>query len=132
MGHPDTSVAARRRELMRCDGDVICETDFLGVLLARAELIESWASYVQDQRWVVRNGSADVGARGRMGSSPFTRSRCCHVQLGSPGVCAPHRRDFATTIGPGTTKGIAQRRWWSAPSYRCVYTDDSSETLSAK
>jgi hypothetical protein len=48
--HPDTSVAARRRELMLCGGDVVCETDLLDVLLARPELIESWASYVQDQR----------------------------------------------------------------------------------
>jgi hypothetical protein len=48
--HPDTSVAARRRELMRCGGDVVCEADLLEILLARRGLIDSWASYVQDQR----------------------------------------------------------------------------------
>jgi hypothetical protein len=48
--HPDTSLAVCRRELLRAGDDLVCEADLVNVLLARPELIDSWASFVEDQR----------------------------------------------------------------------------------
>ncbi len=48
--HPDTSLAVRRRELLRAADDLICEADLVKVLHAHPELIDSWSSFVEDQR----------------------------------------------------------------------------------
>src|SRR5882757_3876364 len=48
--HPDTSLAVRRREVLRAGDDLVGEADLVNVLLARPELIDSWVSFVEDQR----------------------------------------------------------------------------------
>lgn len=47
--HPHASLAARRSEVLQAVPE-ICEGDLLAVLAARPQLIDSWVSYVEDQR----------------------------------------------------------------------------------
>lgn len=47
--HPRTSLATRKSEVLESVADV-CEDDLLDVLEARPQLIDSWSSYVEDQR----------------------------------------------------------------------------------
>src|SRR5579863_5538180 len=59
-----------------------------------------------------------------MASQYFMKTWSKRTLLGVP---SPH-----CSFAESTTRGIAPRRRWSTLSYRCVYTDDISETLSAK
>jgi len=47
--HPCSSLTVRAREVLESVADV-CEDDLLGALEARPRLIDSWSSYVEDQR----------------------------------------------------------------------------------
>jgi len=66
--HPDTSLAARRQELLGSGVDRVTDADLVPILLKRPQLIEAWISYVEDQRtsdgWyvTVRNVSGGESA----------------------------------------------------------------------
>jgi len=48
--HPDTSLAARRQELLGSGVYRVPASDLASILLKQPQLLESWASYVEDQR----------------------------------------------------------------------------------
>jgi hypothetical protein len=48
--HPDISLAARRQELLRSGIFRVSAIDLAPILLERSQLLESWTSYVEDQR----------------------------------------------------------------------------------
>jgi hypothetical protein len=48
--HPDVSLAARRQELLGSGVSHVSAADLVSILSERPQLLESWASYVDDQR----------------------------------------------------------------------------------
>jgi hypothetical protein len=48
--HPDTSLAARRQELLGSGVSRVSAADLAPILRERPQLVESWTSYVEDQR----------------------------------------------------------------------------------